>query len=334
MNTKVKVIIIILSAVIVVTAVAGVMITRKGKNNNDDEVTETQSEIVLQTAQQSVAPLETAPLSETQVFTEAQTTVTAAQTETQAATTVPVSTQPAPTQPQETLPPATEAPVTAAPTVPETEPSLPLLSMSVDEVVNLYNTSVNKVKSTASQITRNYNHVDIPQDSLELPPAIQGIGKTAIGTFVKPDNTPQIWNSKEDFKIGFPVGNTDYSSKMTPDMVESATCADNGNSYQIEIKLKDDDVTSPAKGEGYAGVFNTTTASTFSDINIPTVTFNDVRINGINGSVSATVDKATSNITHITFRNTDVMYLNVKVAFSAMEAKMNLVQESDFTIVY
>lgn len=206
--------------------------------------------------------------------------------------------------------------------------------MSKEEIVALYNKSVNRVKPEAKQINRNYNHVSIPEETLELPSAIQGIGKTAIGTFVKPDDTVQEWTTADDFKLGFPVGGEDYSSHMTADMVESATCKDNGDTYQLEIVLKDDAITSPAKGEGYAGVFNTTTASTFEDISIPTVTFNEVKINGIDGSISATIDKATETVKDITFRNTDIMYLNVKVAFSTLEAKMNMVQESNYTITY
>lgn len=206
--------------------------------------------------------------------------------------------------------------------------------MSKEEIVALYNKSVNRVKSEAKQINRNYNHLSIPEETLELPSAIQGIGKTAISTFVKPDDTVQEWTTTDDFKLGFPVGGEDYSSHMTADMVESATCKDNGDTYQLEIVLKDDAITSPAKGEGYAGVFNTTTASTFEDISIPTVTFNEVKINGIDGSISATIDKATETVKDITFRNTDKMYLNVKVAFSSLEAKMNMVQESNYTITY
>lgn len=206
--------------------------------------------------------------------------------------------------------------------------------MSKEEIVTLYNKSVNRVKKEAKQINRNYNHVSIPEETLELPSAIQGIGKTAISTFVKPDDTVQKWTTADDFKLGFPVSGQNYSSHMTADMVESATCTDKGVTYQIEIILKDDAITSPAKGEGYAGVFNTTTASTFENISIPTVTFNEVRINGIDGSISVTIDKKTETVKNITFRNTDITYLNVKVAFSTLEAKMNMVQEANYTITY
>ena len=205
---------------------------------------------------------------------------------------------------------------------------------TVEEIVEYYNTAVNKVKPTAKTITRTYHHVKIPTDTLKLPSAIQGLGETAIKQFVKDDNEPQYWTTKEDFNLGFPVGGTDYSSKMTPDMVKSAECKDNGKTYTITIVLKNDSITSPKKGQGYAGVFNTVSASTFDDINIPTVTFEKVNIRGINGKITCTVDKETQRITDITFANTDILDLGVKVAFSNLNAKMNLVCEDNYKITY
>lgn len=207
-------------------------------------------------------------------------------------------------------------------------------AMSKEQIVDLYNTAVNKVKNEASTLTRNYKHVSAPEDQLELPSAIQGIGKTAIGTFVKGTDTPESWTSKDDMQIVFPVGNTDYSSHLTADMVETAACEDTGSSYQITLKLYDDKLTSPAKGEGYAGVFNTVTASTFSEINVPTVTFNRVDINGADGSVACTVDKSSQRVTEITFTETDILNLEVKVLISTLNAKLALATEENYTIEY
>lgn len=252
-------------------------------------------------------------------------------TSTSVASTTQVTTTPQSTQ--STTQDITNSP-DIKPTVTQPSVSIESATMSTEEIVALYNESVNKVKSEATNLTRNYKHLSIPEDQLELPTAIQGIASTAISTFVKDNNEPQSWTKKEDMQIIFPVGKTDYSSKLTADMVESASCTDNGDSYKVEIKLYDDKLTSPEKGQGYAGVFNTTTASTFTEINIPTVTFNQVDINGTDGSISCTIDKATKRVTEITFANTDIMKLNVKVAFSTVDAKMAMIQEENFTIQY
>ena len=236
-------------------------------------------------------------------------------------------------QPEQTPPAATPA-AQEEPATQASEAAPADGTMSKEQIVDLYNTAVNKVKQEAATLTRNYKHVSAPEDQLELPSAIQGLGKTAIGTFVKGTDTPESWTSKEDMRIVFPVGNTDYASHLTADMVETAACEDTGDSYKITLKLYDDKLTSPAKGEGYAGVFNTVTASTFSEINVPTVTFNRVDINGADGSISCTVDKAAQRVTEITFTETDILNLEVKVLISTLNAKLALATEENYTVTY
>lgn len=232
---------------------------------------------------------------------------------------------------------ATAEPTSAAATAPsaaEASTASSAAPATTAEIVALYNQAVNKVKPEASAITRTYHHVSIPTESLELPSAIQGLGETAIKQFVKGTDEAESWTSKEDIQTIFPVGDTEYSSRLTPEMVKSATCVDNGKTYTIRLVLQNDRLTNPKKGEGYAGVFNTVAASTFNEISIPTVTFEKVSINGINGSIICTVDKETRRVNEITFANTDILDLNVKVAFSHLHAKMDLVSEDHFIIKY
>ncbi len=205
---------------------------------------------------------------------------------------------------------------------------------SIEDIVALYNTAVNKVKPEAKQITRTYHHAKIPTETLELNSGIQKLGEAAIKQFVKGSDKAEVWTTRDDFNLGFPVGGMDYSSKMTPGMVKTATCTDNGDTYTIRIVLKNDEITNPKKGEGYAGVFNTVSASTFDEISIPTVTFEQVKINGVNGSITCTIDKASQHVTDVTFAETDVLDLSVKVAFSNLHAKMHLKTGDHYTIIY
>ena len=205
---------------------------------------------------------------------------------------------------------------------------------SVQEIVDLYNSAVSGVKTNATTLTRNYKHMESLPEYLEMPSAIQGIAETAMTQFVKGADEPQSWTLKEDMQIIFPVGSTEDCSKITADMVETATCTDNGSTYQLEIKLYDDKITSPEKGQGYAGAFNTITASTLTSISIPGVTFNKVDVNGINGSISCTIDKANNRVTDIVFRNTDILAMDVKVFVGNMQAKLALAVEESFTVEY
>lgn len=207
-------------------------------------------------------------------------------------------------------------------------------SKGTEEIVKLYNDSVNRVKGEASSITRNYRHMESLPEYLELPSAIQSIGSAAMDQFVKGTDEPQSWNSPDDIKTIFPVSGEDYTSHLTADMVKNASCTEDNGAYKVSIELQNDAITSPQKGEGYAGVFNTVTASTFSDINIPTVTFQTVDVNGINGAIECTIDKNSGRVTEITFKNTDVLHLGVKVAISNMNVQFALAVEENYTIAY
>lgn len=208
------------------------------------------------------------------------------------------------------------------------------VSKGTEEIVKLYNDSVNRVKGEASSITRNYRHMESLPEYLELPSAIQSIGSAAMDQFVKGTDEPQSWNSPDDIKTIFPVSGEDYSSHLTADMVKNASCTEDNGAYKVSIELQNDAITSPQKGEGYAGVFNTVTASTFSEINIPTVTFQTVDVNGINGAIECTIDKNSGRVTEITFKNTDVLHLGVKVAISNMNVQFALAVEENYTIAY
>lgn len=252
-----------------------------------------------------------------------------------AAAQTPQAQEPAAPAQQNTTASADQTPTQAAPEAPAAQPSAPQKGqMSKSQIVKLYNAAAAKVKPTATQLTRNYHHVSVPEDQMELPGAIQGIGKAAIGTFVKGSDEPESWTQKEDIKTIFPIGGTDLSSKLTEDMVESASCTESGSSYKLQIKLYDDKIVSPQKGQGYAGVFNTMDAGTITGVNIPAVTFNKVEVKGVDGAIACTIDKKTSRITEITFSNTDLLSIDVKVAFSNLTAKLALVAEDNFTIAY
>ena len=208
------------------------------------------------------------------------------------------------------------------------------VSQGTEESVKLYNDSVNRVKGEASSITRNYRHMESLPEYLELPSAIQSIGSAAMDQFVKGTDEPQSWSSPDDIKTILPVSGEDYSSHLTADMVKNASCTEDNGAYKVSIELQNDAITSPQKGEGYAGVFNTVTASTFSEINIPTVTFQTVDVNGINGAIECTIDKNSGRVTEITFKNTDVLHLGVKVAISNMNVQFALAVEENYTIAY
>lgn len=302
MSKKTIIIISVVCSVVVLLSVGIFVFSRVNKNKSDNNPTDTP---VANTVSQSETPDDETSTPDNETSTQQNNT----------------------TKPQNDVKPTQNNSASSGVTPSTSE-------MSTSDIVSLYNSSVNRVKSEATTVTRNYKKLESLPEYLELPSAIESIGSAAIKQFVKGSDTPESWSTKEEINTVFPVGGTDYSSHLTADMVQSASCEDKGTSYQVEIKLYDDTITSPSKGQGYAGVFNTVTASTFDDINIPTVTFNEVTVKGINGSISCTIDKNTKHVTDITFRNADVLSMDVKVAFSNLKAQFALSAEENYTIQY
>ncbi len=202
------------------------------------------------------------------------------------------------------------------------------------EVVNIYNTAANKIKSNAKSITRNYSKMQSLPEYLQLPSAINSLGSWAINKFVKGSDEPVTFTSKEDITTNFPVGGESYTSHLTADMVKNVSFKDTGKTYEITFVLYNDKLTSPKKGTGYAGVFNTVSASTFEEISVPGTKFESVKINGINGKIQCTIDKATGHVTKAIYTNTDVLNLGVKVAGSNMTVKFALASENSYSIKY
>ncbi len=202
------------------------------------------------------------------------------------------------------------------------------------EIVAMYNTAANKIKSGAKSVTRNYSKMQSLPDYLQLPSAINSLGSWAINKFVKGSDEPVTFTSKEDIIANFPVSGESYTSHLTTDMVKSASLKDTGKTCEISIILYNDKITSPKKGTGYAGVFNTVSASTFEEISVPGTKFESVKIKGINGKIQCTIDKATGDITKAIYTNTDVLDLGVKVAGSNMTVKFALACENSYSIKY
>ena len=228
----------------------------------------------------------------------------------------------------------TQTPSDATEAVSENAVAAEPAAKTTAEIVDIYNTAANKIKSNAKSITRNYSKMKSLPEYLQLPSAIESLGKWAIEKFVKGSDEPAYFTTKEEITAYFPVSGENYTTHLTADMVKSAVLKDNGTTYDITIALYNDKITSPKKGTGYAGVFNTVSALTFEDISIPGTKFESVKINGINGKIQCTVDKATGNITKIVFTNTDVLNLGVKVAGSNLDVKFALACENRYSIKY
>lgn len=203
------------------------------------------------------------------------------------------------------------------------------------EILNYFNTSVNKVKTSSKGGVKNYE-----KNSQAGTFTLKGTLKTFSGVInslveknmgeKKGDTNRKL--SKADLKALFPVENENWSSKLTTSNISGATLAEKNGKYVITINVKPDAAsTNPTHGAGNHGkAFSIVQVSTILDNAGPLKSMleGNVKIAYRNGKIVATIDPKTGNLTHINYYY--VWELDVTVAGNNVNAPFGI--ESDFTI--
>lgn len=203
------------------------------------------------------------------------------------------------------------------------------------EILNYFNTSVNKVKTSSKGGVKNYEkNSQAGSFTLKGPlKSFSGVINSLVEKNMgekKGDTNRKL--SKADLKALFPVENENWSSKLTTANISSATLAEKNGKYVITIKVKTDAAsTNPTHGAGNHGkAFSIVQVSTILDNAGPLKSMleGNTKIGYYNGKIVATIDPKTGNLTHINYYY--VWDLDVTVAGNNVKAPFGL--ESDFTI--
>ncbi len=203
------------------------------------------------------------------------------------------------------------------------------------EILNYFNTSVNKVKTSAKGGVKNYEK-NTQAGSFTLGGPFK-VFTNVINSLVEKNMGEKEGDtnrklSKADLKKDFPVEEESWSSKLTTANISSATLAEKNGKYVITIKVKSDALsTNPTHGAGNHG-------KAFSIVRVSTILENaggaksliegDTKVGYRDGKIVATIDPATGNLTHINYYY--VWELNVTKAGTTVNAPFGI--ESDFTI--
>lgn len=203
------------------------------------------------------------------------------------------------------------------------------------EILNYFNTSVNKVKKSSKGGVKNYEK-NSQAGSFSLGGPFK-VFTSVINSLVeknmgekKEDTNRKL--TKADMKKYFPVEEESWSSKLTTANIQSATLAEKNGKYVITIKVKPDALsTNPVHGGGNHG-------KAFSIVRVSTILENaggaksliegNTKVGYRDGKIVATIDPATGNLTHINYYY--VWELNVTKAGTTVNAPFGI--ESDFTI--
>lgn len=210
-----------------------------------------------------------------------------------------------------------------------TAPAESDIPTSTEEIVALFNKSANKIKTDATKVVKNYEKRVVNEDKVDLPDALEKRGRDMIKTFMSDDTEPIAYDTKEEIRSEYIVPDQDYVSKLQPSTVLKATCVDNGSTYEIYLKLKEE--RNPRAGSGVAAVCDVIEPHEVADKNIPFI--EKFEASYYNCEIKATIDKETGRMIHTYYSTPVVLDITVNL-LGTHEAKAGFTFIKDYTITY
>lgn len=186
-------------------------------------------------------------------------------------------------------------------------------SSPVADVVNYFNTSINKVKPNAKKITLTKEVNSTAGSVSGLPKTLNSLADKLIASNMgekdlaklASENAEAVNATTADGKNAmFPVENENWSSKLTADDIENFKVVDKGSTYEISLLIKADAPSADtAHGTGHNGkVFSVIMPSIVTEnAGAASSIIKEVTTGHSDGKITAVIDKASGNMTGINY---------------------------------
>ena len=207
----------------------------------------------------------------------------------------------------------------------ETTASVP---STVEEIVEYFNSAVNKIKPTAKKVTKNYEKRKPNEEKIVLPAGLESMARNLMTSLMKDDTDPIVYETREDITNEFIVPNQYYSSRLKSEWVKSATVTDKETQYVINIRLKDQE--NPSAGNGIGAVCDVIEVSEVAE-KAPFV--EKFTTDYYNCEIIATVDKSSGNVVHIRYITPVALEMTVNM-FGTHDGSVGFTFEKDYSITY
>jgi hypothetical protein len=240
-------------------------------------------------------------------------------------TTLPLTTEPSTT---ETTTRASTTETTTAPTTTQVPTTKDTVHDTKDEIVELFNDSINKVKPEAKKVIRNYEDRRYDEELSDYPRVLNLVGRRLINSWLVKHDVPVEYDDKELIKENFPVKGEAWSSKLTPYDVTEAICNDKDGNYEIQLKLM-----YCRDPEKYTGV-----CSVMEEVNLEIVQelvdiVKTCSTEYYDCEIICTIDKETGNLTYIKYIQPMVLEMTTE-NLTELHAIFAMTFESEYIIEY
>jgi len=195
-----------------------------------------------------------------------------------------------------------------------------------EEIVEYYKAANAKVKLKAKSVTRIYNRASNYNGVIETGnnPILSRIGKAVMGRFLTEDLEPKNFASRDEIAANFPPANSVCT--LSPEDVESATCTDKGDFYEIEIHMLPE--VDPVNGKGTGAVSTIITKQEITDAVAGYVEISEIHCDYEDVYLIASIDKSTGDINELYVH----MPLYLSLSALGMDCKVGLCFEDRYTV--
>ena len=163
-------------------------------------------------------------------------------------------------------------------------------------VVEYYKTAHAKVLAEAKSVTRTYDNPTNYEEYLEVGgnSTLANVAKQLMGMFMK-ENTEALVYTGADIATNFPPSKNSCAG-LTADMIKDFSCKEEGDNYIITLTLNSSKE-SPDLGDNAAHLVSIVDAKTVEDAAAGFVSFTGLRNEYIAPTITATINKATGQMT-------------------------------------
>ena len=210
----------------------------------------------------------------------------------------------------------------------KTENTTAKKNFTTKEIVEMFNTSANKIKTVASKVVKNFEKRIVNEDKTDIPSAMGSVAENMMASMMGDDTEPIPFTGKDEIIENFIVPQQSYVSKLSPDYVVKAECKDKGNTYEIYLKLKDHK--NPTAGIGVGAVCDVIETH---EIAQKASFIKEFSTTYYNCEIKATMDKATGKITHIVYTTPLVMNMTVNL-LGTHSGSIGFTFIKDYTVTY
>lgn len=199
-----------------------------------------------------------------------------------------------------------------------------------EKIVAYFNESSNRVKTEATKVIKNFEKRTHNEDKLVLPSAIRAVGKSLLESEITDITEPVEYTHPDEIDVRYPAPNARWSSKLTAEDVESATCTENGDEYEITLVLKPCVDPEPAKG----------TSKAMDCLDVPTVRDSAPSfITAFSAEyydcvIRCRVEKATGRVVWSNYTAPVVLRVGLDAGLVEFDAEIGLTIEKDYTVIY